>query len=148
MKPLYVLTFAFILAIAGLWLWSQEWRLVLAGNIAMAAMLLFTAMGHFMFTPGMVRMMPPVIPFRRELVWLTGLAEIAGAVGLLLPQYRHLAAGWLIVFLLLVLPVNIYAALHRVDYQKGTSDGAGPEYLWIRIPLQVFFIGWIWFFSW
>lgn len=148
MKPLYVLLATFVLTLTGFWLWSQEWRLVFAGNAAMCAMLLFTALGHFLFPAGMAQMLPPFIPFRLELVWLTGLLEVAGALGLLIPEYRHPAAGCLILFLLLVLPANVYAALHHIDYQKGTNDGPGPAYLWVRVPLQLFFIGWIWYFSW
>jgi uncharacterized membrane protein len=52
-------------------------------------------------------------------------------------------AGWaLILFFILVLPGNIKAAIHHIDYQKGTFDGYGPNYLWFRVPLQILFIGW------
>jgi uncharacterized membrane protein len=147
MKPLFVLIGAFLLtavitkAIAGQWDW------MLAGNAAMSAMLLFTAIGHFAFTKGMTMMLPDFVPFRKALVYLTGVIEVAAAVGLLIPGLRHLTAILLIVFFVLILPANIHAAIKKVDYQKGTYEGSGPGYLWFRIPLQILFIGWVWYFS-
>ena len=108
----------------------------------MAVMLLFTAIGHFAFTKGMTMMLPDFIPFKTEVIYLTGIIEIIAAVGLLIPNTR-LWTGWaLIIFFILLLPGNIKAAIDHVDYQKGTFDGNGPNYLWFRIPLQVLFIMW------
>jgi len=42
----------------------------------------------------------------------------------------------------MLLPANIYAALKHVDYQRGTFEGSGTNYLWFRVPLQVLFILW------
>ena len=71
----------------------------------------------------------------------------AAAVGLLVPQVRYLAAWLLIPFFVLILPVNINAAMKNIDYQKGTPDGKGLNYLWFRVPLQIFFIAWVYFFA-
>ena len=49
--------------------------------------------------------------------------------------------GWL---LLLVLPSNVYAAFQRIDFG---GHGAGPAYLLVRVPLQLFLIGWIYWFA-
>jgi hypothetical protein len=46
----------------------------------------------------------------------------------------------LIIFFVVMLPANINAAVKHIDYQKGTTDGSGVNYLWFRVPLQVFFI--------
>jgi uncharacterized membrane protein len=74
-------------------------------------MLVFTGVSHFTFMKeDFVRMMPPSIPWPRALVYFTGVCEIAGAVGLLLPPFRRTAAYALIAFFLAVLPANIYAA--------------------------------------
>jgi uncharacterized membrane protein len=53
----------------------------------------------------------------------------------------------LIVFFLSILPANVNAAIKRIDYQKGTSTGKGVQYLWFRVPLQLFFIGWVYYFG-
>jgi uncharacterized membrane protein len=147
MKPLLVLIAVFTVSIIGLRLFTKEWDYVLAGNIAMMAMLLFTAVGHFAFTNGMMLMLPDFIPAKKLLVYLTGVIEAAAAIGLLIISLREITAILLIVFFTLLLPANIYAAARRVDYQKGTYEGQGLSYLWFRVPLQLFFIAWVYYFS-
>lgn len=145
MKPLIVLLTVFIIAVAFLKLIIGEYDLALSGRIAMSVMLLFTALGHFKFDQGMAMMLPEYVPFRLKIVHLTGLIELAATVGLLLPNFKIITAWLLILFFILILPANIYAALQKVDYQKATYNGAGPSYLWFRIPLQILFILWVYF---
>lgn len=114
----------------------------LSGRVAMSAMLVFTAVAHFAFTKGMAMMLPDFIPYKTEVVYLTGGIEIAAAIGLFIPNFRRVTAWLLIVFFILILPANVYAALKQIDYQKGTFDGSGIAYLWFRVPLQFFFIIW------
>lgn len=142
MKPLIVLIASFIIAVFAVKISTKQYDFALSGRIAMAVMLCFTAIGHFAFSKGMSMMIPSVIPFKIELVYLTGIAEILLAIGLLVPKFSALSAWSLIIFLILLLPANIYAAIHEVDYQKGTFNGNGLVYLWFRIPLQLWFIGW------
>lgn len=113
----------------------------------MAAMLLFTAMGHFVYREGMAMMVPEYVPAKKQLVYLTGVMEILFAVGLLIPDARRLAADLLILFFLLILPANINAAQKSVNYRKATYEGYGVSYLWLRIPMQVFFILWVAYFG-
>lgn len=96
----------------------------------------------------MSMMMPPVIPYKIEMVYFTGLVEIAAAIGLMIPGLRHVTAGLLILFFILILPVNINAALRHIDLEKSNYEGNGPSYLWFRVPLQILFIAWTWYFSW
>lgn len=147
MKPLWILLTAFALSLTGTRLLFNEWDYFLSGNIAMSIMLIFTAIGHFAFTKGMTMMLPDFIPFKVQVVFITGLIEVAAAAGLLILSLREITAGLLIAFFVLILPANIYAALRSVDYQKGTYEGPGAGYLWFRVPLQLFFIGWVMFFS-
>lgn len=147
MKPLFVLVAVFAVALLLNRPGGNTPDLRTAGNIGMAAMLLFTSLGHFLFTDGMSRMLPSYVPLKRGLVWLTGGLEIIAAAGLLFPATRWATAMCLIAFFLLTLPANIYAALHHVDYQHPDKRGPGPRYLWFRVPLQLFFIGWVYYFS-
>ncbi|WP_375434143.1 DoxX family protein [uncultured Hymenobacter sp.] len=147
MKPLFVLLGTFLLALGATRLFGGSLNYLLAGNVAMAVMLLFTGMAHFTLTKGMVLMLPDWLPGRKAWVYVTGLMELAAAVGLLVPGLRQLAGWLLLVFFVLVLPGNIHAALHHINYQKGTTDGPGPRYLWFRVPLQLLFIAWTWYFS-
>ena len=140
MKPLILLLIVFGVS-------AIFCALSVAGNIAMCAMLCFTALGHFMFHRGMVKMLPARVPFKGLVVFASGVAEILLGVGLLFPAIRHVAAVVLIAFLVLVLPANINAARQHINYETGENDGKGLKYLWFRVPLQLFFIGWIVYFS-
>lgn len=144
--PLFVLLATFLFSLLLIKLMRKP-DYALAGRIAMSAMLLFTAVGHFIFTEGMAMMLPPFIPCKTEVVYLTGLIEIAAAIGLLIPRFQSLTARLLIVFFILILPANIYASLEHVNYQEGTYEGNGPAYLWFRVPLQVLFIAWVYLSS-
>jgi len=95
----------------------------------------------------MEMMMPAFIPLKKALVWLTGFIEIFAAIGLLIPSVRELTSRLLIVFFILILPVNIQAAINKVDYQKASYTGSGLSYLWFRVPLQLLFIAWVWYFG-
>src|SRR5690554_5277833 len=142
MKPLIVFLSVFVLSLLVIKLIRGSYEYGLPGRIALSAMLLFTAIGHFAFTEGMAMMIPPFVPMKTEVVIITGVLEIAAAIGLLVPGLRTITAWMLIAFFILILPANIYAAINRIDYQTGTFDGAGLAYLWLRVPLQVLFIGW------
>lgn len=103
---------------------------------ALSLMLVFTGISHFTFMKqDMVRMMPPGIPWPRAMVYFTGVCEIAGAIGLLIPEFRRVAAYALAAFFLAVLPANIHAARAGV-----TLRGKPATRLWIRVPMQILFI--------
>lgn len=103
---------------------------------ALSLMLVFTGVSHFTFLKhDFVRMMPAAIPWPRALVYFTGVCEILGAIGLMVPELRAVAAYALIAFFLAVLPANIHAARAGV-----TLRGKPATSLWLRIPMQVLFI--------
>lgn len=142
MKPLLVLIVTFLISLLVLRLVRGDYHFALSGRIAMAVMLVFTSIAHFAFTKGMSMMLPEFVPYKTEMVYLTGVIEIVAAVGLLVPSVRVPVAWFLIAFFILLLPANIYAAVKHVDYEKATFAGNGLRYLWFRIPLQIFFIAW------
>lgn len=143
MKPLIVLLTTFVVTIIGTRIFSSAFDYSFAGKLAMAVMLVFTAIGHFAFKKGMAMMLPKAIPLKTEIIFLTGILEIVLAIGLLIPIYSN-ATGWALIAMFIVfLPANIYAAIHKIDYQKGTNNGSGLSYLWFRVPLQIFFIAWV-----
>jgi uncharacterized membrane protein len=147
LKPLLVLLITFITCLVVVRLGAGFFDFALSGMIAMAVMLLFTASAHFVYLKGMTLMMPDFLPFKKEIVMLTGFIEIAAAIGLLIPRIEYLVSELLILFFIFILPANIHAAAKNIDYQKGTNDGHGLLYLWFRIPLQIFFIAWVYFFG-
>src|SRR4030095_15059195 len=145
MKPLLVLLTVFGITAAVSKIFYHQWHVEFAGNLAMSVMLFFTAMAHFAFNKGMAMMLPSFIPFKKQIVYVTGLIEILGGIGLLIKPYRHMTAILLIIFFILILPANIYAAIHQINYEKNNNSGSGLRYLWFRIPLQIFFIEWVWY---
>jgi uncharacterized membrane protein len=147
MKPLLVLLAASAIILLITHAISGGWNYVIAGNLSMAAMLFFTAVGHFIYSQGMMLMIPSFIPGKRTLIYTTGVIEVLFAIGLCIPSTRRLSADLLILFLLLILPANITAAQKSVDYQTATYDGRGINYLWLRIPMQIFFIAWAAYFG-
>ena len=103
---------------------------------------LFTALGHFVRAEEMAEMVPPPIPYRVEIIYITGVLELLGAVGVWVPRLMKLTGLCLILMLIGVLPANIYSALRRVEFG---GHGAGPVYLLARVPFQLFVIWWTYF---
>jgi uncharacterized membrane protein len=92
----------------------RDWGTAL--RYALAAMFLLTAWAHFgTLRADLVRMVPPFFPNPEFLVTFTGVAEILGALGLLIPRWARPAAIGLTLLLLAVFPANMYAALHEVS---------------------------------
>ncbi len=66
MKPFYLLLAVFVISTGISKLTTGNWHLPFGGNLAMAVMFCFTALGHFMFTEGMTLMVPGFIPFKKN----------------------------------------------------------------------------------
>ena len=107
-----------------------------ATRVGLAAMLLLTASAHFnAMRHELARMVPPAIPHPMEFVYFTGVCEIFGAFGLLVPRVRIAAALALIVLFVAVLPANVHAA------RAGLTLGGKPVTpLAVRVPMQILFI--------
>lgn len=94
---------------------------------------------HFLKSDAFVQIVPPAFPAKEALVAISGAAEIAGAIGLVIPQTRTAAVYGLIALLVAVFPANVYMALDRARF------ASLPEWALIaRLPLQALLIGWIW----
>src|SRR5262249_6738037 len=114
------------------------WAVARSLRIALAAMFFFTAVSHFLprTRPDPVRMVPQALPRPALLVTLTGILEAVLAAALLAPAVARLAAWALVALLVALLPANVYA-----DRAKLTIGGRRATPLWIRLPLQLFWIG-------
>jgi uncharacterized membrane protein len=96
---------------------------------------------HFLAPEIYLGMMPPWLPFKETANIISGLAEIAGGIGLLLPRFRRAASWGLIALLVAIFPANLHVAL------QGSMPGlenAPPALLWIRLLFQPVFIAWVW----
>ena len=84
--------------------------------------------------------MPPYLPRPLALVYVSGVFEVLGGVGVLLPRYRK-AAGWgLIALLVAVFPANLYMVTASELF---TPQGIPLWALWARLPLQLVLIAWV-----
>jgi len=102
--------------------------------------LLFAGAGllHFIHPETFERIVPPVLPAPRRLVLLSGAAEVAGGLGLLLPATRRWACWGLLALLVAVFPANVYMV--------GLADTLHiPAWvLWARLPLQPLLMWAVW----
>ena len=104
---------------------------------ALAVMFLFTASVHFTKTKeDLIAMVPKAFPNPRFLVYLTGVLEVLGAIGLLVPATRTLAGLGLVLLLVAMFPANVNAARKGIPLR-----GKLPTSLGLRLPMQLLFIG-------
>jgi uncharacterized membrane protein len=98
-------------------------------------------LNHFLMPEAYEKIVPPGLPAPRALVYISGVAELAGALGTLHPRTRR-AAGWfLIATLVAVFPANVYMAMEAEEFP---DIPGGQATLIARLPLQVLFIYWVW----
>lgn len=115
-----------------------------AGVLGLTAVFLFTGAGHFIKTESMVDMLPLFVPQRALAVQVSGAIEIGAALALLIPGLRHRVGQLLLWMLLLLLPVNVYAAFNQIPLG---GHAWGPIYLLIRVPLQLLLMLWTYRFA-
>jgi uncharacterized membrane protein len=141
MAPLFVLVAEWLLLRAAGRLGVEQlssWRS--AGQGASAGMFLFTGATHFSpMKHDYVAMIPEPLPKSLRLIYLTGLLQIAGAIGLLIPPLRRLAGLGLAAQLVAMFPANAYAAREGIPFR-----GRPPTPLALRAPLQLAFIAAVW----
>lgn len=104
---------------------------------AVGAAFVGTGTLHFTHTRTYEAIMPPYVPRHRESVLVSGAAEVAGGLGVLVPATRPVARWWLLALLAAVFPANLHMALNPERYRN-----VPPPLLWARLPLQALF-GWL-----
>lgn len=109
------------------------------GRAVMGAVYVLAGVGHFVATRMYMGIMPDYLPAHRELVLLSGVAEIAGGVGVLVPRTQRAAAWGLVVLLVAVMPANVWMVQHSERY-----PGVPVWAMWVRLPLQGVLIWWAW----
>jgi uncharacterized membrane protein len=126
-----------------LWRWKGVSPAV-SGCRSAAVLFTLTGAAHFLKTSAMVPFLPPWIPERILVIQITGVLELVGALGLLLPPYSRITGLALILFLVAVFPANVYGAMQRVPWG---GHELGGLYLVLRTPIQLFLIGWLYWFA-
>ncbi len=110
--------------------------------VLLAAFFVFAGIAHFRTPEFYLPLMPDYLPWHLALIYISGAAEIALGVAVLIPRLRVMAAWGLIALLIAVFPANIHAAVNEVSVA-----GADPFYSWVRLPFQALFILWAWWYT-
>lgn len=115
------------------------------GLIAMGALYVAAGVNHFVMSRLYLSIVPPYIPHPQAMVWLSGAAEIACGIAVLVPDgtvfrnSRRAACLGLIALLIAVFPANLHMALHPQLFPSIPTWA-----LWARLPLQLPLIAWAW----
>ncbi|HEY9772869.1 MAG TPA: MauE/DoxX family redox-associated membrane protein [Planktothrix sp.] len=109
-----------------------------ASAIACGCLFITAGIFHFAKPQPFIKIVPEYIPFPEAAVYVSGVAEIAGGVGMMTSRWRRKASYGLILLLLAVFPANINMAVNKIDF------GSIPHsFLWLRLPLQLILILWV-----
>jgi uncharacterized membrane protein len=93
---------------------------------------------HFAIPRSYQAIVPPrIAQWKRELVAVSGIAEIAGGVAVLPTKTRRGARWWLLGTFAAVYPANVHMAINSKDFAR-----IPPAALWARLPVQLLF-GWM-----
>lgn len=108
-------------------------RLRTPARWAVAAGIAMAGIGHFASTEAFLGQTPDFLPFRREIVWVSGVVELAFAAALLLlPAHRRLVGRLLAAFFVLIFPGNLYQALAGTSSFGLDTDAER----WVRLLFQ------------
>jgi uncharacterized membrane protein len=137
---LLILTIPYLLlTLADRWISGFTVAPATRARVGLSLFFIFTSIGHFVRAGEMAEMLPPSVPFRTGIIYITGILELLGAIGLWIPRLVRLTGFCLILMLICFLPANIYSAFGRVDFG---GHGEGPAYLLLRVPFQFLLIWW------
>jgi uncharacterized membrane protein len=110
----------------------------------LATGMIFAGVMHFRAPKGFERIVPAWLPNAKALVLVSGVFEVLGGLGLLVPATQAFAAWGLIALFIAVFPANVNMALKRLPLGRS----ALPMWvLWARLPLQAVLIAWAWAYT-
>ena len=102
---------------------------------------------HFVVPELYVQIIPPILPAPLALVYLSGVAEIAVGIGVLIPRTRRYAAWATIALLVAIFPANVYMATSMVVVDGIGGGDPSPLIRWGRLPLQGVLILWAYWYT-
>ncbi len=106
--------------------------------------LFFISMGivHFICEDFLIKIVPPILPYKAFIVYFSGILEIIFGIGILIARIRPIIAWLMISLLIAVFPANIYMFMHRMEF------GFLPIWVhYLRLPLQLVLVAWVWPFT-
>jgi len=111
-----------------------------ASLLLVASCFIIVGIKHFTSPSFFEAIVPPYLPSPRSLVYLSGVFEVAGGIGILIPKLRQTARWGLIALLIAVFPANLHMAIHPDAF----VDAGIPLWgLYLRLPLQAVLVAWV-----
>ncbi len=110
-------------------------------RLSMGLLFILASTLHFTASDAELKIIPAFLPLRREALYITGVLEFLGGIGLFVPNHKvQRASAWGLVALLIgIFPANVYQAVAGIKLGGFMNS---PLYLWGRLPFQAVFIGW------
>ena len=113
-------------------------------RVVLAMVMIYAGIAHLRNPAPFVSIVPKWLPAHRDLIWISGVCEIAGGAGLLVPQTRRAAAWGLVALYIAVFPANVNMAFNHLPIE-GRYFPAWQ--LWLRLPLQLVLIVWAYWYT-
>ena len=111
------------------------WRKIVL--IGLAAFFINVGVDHFINPDFYLSIMPPAFPLHLEAVYISGIFEILGGIGVLIPRFRRFSGWGLVALLIAVYPANIYMAITPEAFPDISISA-----LYFRLALQFLFFYW------
>lgn len=117
--------------------------------VVMAPIYVLAGVMHFISTKTFARIVPPQLPRPTALVYLSGIAEIALGIGVLVRRTRNRSAWGLVALLIAVFPANVYMAIDEtmLEAVPDRVRTIARVALWLRLPLQGVLLIWAWWYT-
>ena len=113
-------------------------RLRKVGLFTLVTLFFLAGLSHFNNPDFYVSVVPPYLPLRHELAYISGILEIIGAIALLFSKTRRIAGYGLILILIMIFPVNIHMALYPENFPNCI-----PYIIYLRLTLNIILILWV-----
>ncbi len=113
--------------------------------VLMAILYIFAGISHFTKEDFFIKIVPPFVPYPKQVVQISGVIEILLGLALLIPSLTVWAAWGIILLLIVVYPANIYMLVARI---QGKRFHKLPVWgLWLRLALQFLLVYWAYTFT-
>lgn len=119
----------------------MNWRRWAYSPAGVAILFIGAGILHFLHPARYAGIVPYMLPHKLLLVYLSGLSELAGGIGVLFPQVRILAGRGLVLLLIAIFPANVQML---VSARAANAPHWFEAILWLRLPVQGLLIAWVW----
>jgi uncharacterized membrane protein len=110
----------------------------------LAICMVVAGLSHFLASGAYIKIVPDLLPYPAAIVYITGVLEILGGIGLLVPQISQTAAWGFVLLFVAVYPANINMAVNHIHIDNIPD---GNWFQAIRLPFQFVLIAWAWWLT-